>query len=187
MKLYHFTSSEHVGGCLKEGITKGFLPLFIEGNISLLPNAQWLTSNSEFTQTWAENSTLPYDRTAFRLKINIPKTSLKQLYKWSDICDGLPLLPDFNTYGDYENWWIFKGRIKPSWIKSVEKKVLCPLCGELMKLKEKTDVGDYYNCISCRFTINVDAYGGQPTLQQIYYPEKLPIPSIYKYVLGIKE
>lgn len=87
--------------------------------------------------------------------------------------NGLPLVPDFNTYGDPENWWVFKGRIKPSWIKTVEKKILCPLCGLPMKLKEKTNVGDYYNCEPCRFTVNVDAYGGQPTLEEIYYPEKI--------------
>lgn len=44
-------------------------PLYKDGRYGLLPGWQWLTSNPDFNQQWAnsEFSTLPYDRTAHRL------------------------------------------------------------------------------------------------------------------------
>lgn len=171
MELYHFTSPVHLDGCLKEGITKGMIPLLENGQVTVISGWQWLTSNPKFNQSWAEFSSLPYDRTAYRLTVNIPKSAMGNLSKWLDICKTMPFLPDLNTYGDPENWWVLKRRIKPGWIRGVEKKKSCPLCGQPMKLKEKTDVGDYYECKSCRFTVNVDAYGGQPTYLDIAYPE----------------
>lgn len=124
MKLYHFTSPVHIKGCLKEGITKGSIPLIIQGKIALATGWQWLTSNPEFKQEWTngEYSTLPYDRTAFRLTVNIPKTAKDKLFRWMDVCKKLPIIKEMNDFGDPENWWVFKGRIKPSWIKKVEGK-----------------------------------------------------------------
>jgi len=124
MKLYHFTSPLHVEGCRKEGICKGSIPLSIEGKIGLLPGWQWLTTNPDFNQGWAntEYTTLPYDRTAFRLTVVIPKTAQKKLFKWLDICNRLPIDSHFNAYGGPENWYVFRGRIKPSWIRQIVQK-----------------------------------------------------------------
>jgi len=124
MKLYHFTSPFHVEGCCKEGIRKGSIPIRHNGRIGLLPNWQWLTSNPDFKQEWAntEFSTLPYDRTAFRITVVIPKTAIQRLHKWLDVCDRLPIDPCMNEFGDPENWYVFRGRIKPGWIRQVEEK-----------------------------------------------------------------
>ncbi len=124
MKLYHFTSPIHVEGCIKEGINKGSIPLYKDGRYGLLPGWQWLTSNPDFNQQWAntEFSTLPYDRTAHRLTIVIPKTAKNRLHKWLDICGKLPIDQHLNAYGDPDNWYVFQGRIKPGWIRQVEQK-----------------------------------------------------------------
>lgn len=124
MKLYHFTSPIHVEGCKKEGINRGSIPLYKDGRHGLLPGWQWLTSNPDFGQEWAnkEHSTLPYDRTAYRLTVVIPKTSKNRLHKWLDICGSLPIDKHLNAFGDPENWYVFQGRIKPGWIRQVEQK-----------------------------------------------------------------
>ena len=126
MKLYHFTSPLHVDGCLKNGIIKGVIPIYKDGKYGLIPGFQWLTLNPDFQQEWANTkySTLSYDRTEYRLTVVIPKTARDRLFKWLDICDSLPIDEAMNAYGDPENWYIFEGRIKPSWIRKVEKKTL---------------------------------------------------------------
>ena len=126
MKLYHFTSSLHVEGCIKQGINRGLIPICKGGRLGLIPGFQWLTLNPDFQQEWANTkySTLSYDRTEYRLTVVIPKTARDRLFKWLDICDSLPIDEAMNAYGDPENWYIFEGRIKPSWIRKVEKKAL---------------------------------------------------------------
>lgn len=124
MKLYHFTSPLHVDGCKKEGVYKGVIPLYQNGNLGVLSGWQWLTANPDFNQGWAntEFSILPYDRTAFRIEIVIPKTARKRLYKWLDICSRFPIDQHLNTYGDPKNWYVFDGRIKPGWIRQIRPK-----------------------------------------------------------------
>ena len=124
MKLYHFTSTHHVDKCLQEGIKLGSIPVVEDNSFKLISGYQWLTSNPDFKQEWAntEYSTLPYDRTAHRLTIIIPKTDRKNLYKWQDVCETFNIDEYMNAYGDPENWYVFEGRIKPSWIRSVENK-----------------------------------------------------------------
>ena len=128
IKLYHFTSALHVEGCIKEGINKGSIPLYKNGKFGLLPGWQWLTESPDFKQVWAntEFTTLPYDRTAFRLTVIIPKTAQKQLFRWLDICNKFPIDRHLNAYGDPENWFVFQGRIKPGWIRQVEQKETIP-------------------------------------------------------------
>jgi hypothetical protein len=125
VKLYHFTSPLHVESCKKNGLTRGVIPLLVNGKIAILPGYQWLTANPDFNQSWAntEYTTLPYDRTAFRLTVVIPKkTAQGQLFKWLDLCHKFPIDEYLNAYGDPENWHIFKGKIKPSWIRAIDKK-----------------------------------------------------------------
>ena len=124
MKLYHFTSANHVQGCLRDGITLGMIPVLQDGKIGVIPGWQWLTVNPSFQQVWAntEFTILPYDRTAFRLTVIIPKTAQKQLFRWLDICNKFPIDRHLNAYGDPENWYVFRGRIKAGWIRKVDLK-----------------------------------------------------------------
>ena len=125
--LYHFTSDLHISGCLCEGLTKG---VTIIGRtctgIKMIDNTQWLTGNPNFEQSWQLHSTLPYDRTANRLTIHIPKLSMKNLISWCQ--DGRILTPEFydilSTHGDPENWFIYLGGIPPEWIIEVIKKII---------------------------------------------------------------
>jgi hypothetical protein len=124
LKLYHFASPLHVDGCLKNGIIKGVIPIYKDGKYGFIPGFQWLTSNPEFHQEGAntEYTTLPYDRTEYRLTVVIPKAARDRLFRWLDICDKLPIGEAMNAYGDPENWFVFQGRIKSGWIRRVERK-----------------------------------------------------------------
>ncbi len=124
MKLFHFTSSQHAEGCRREGLTKGAIPMMVEGKYGLSHGWQWLTSNPDFKQEWAnpDFSTLPYDRTGVRFTIVIPKTARSNLYRWLDVSKSPLIDPAMNAFGDPENWWVFKGRVKPAWIRKVVEK-----------------------------------------------------------------
>ena len=121
---YHFTSSRHVEGCLSEGIKLGSIPYKIDRAIGVLGGYQWLTVSPEFNQSWTVNSTLPYDRTGYRLTVKIPKLRKKNLINWLDYCARKrnDLAKDLNAYGDPENWWLYKGQIKPQYIINCHKR-----------------------------------------------------------------
>lgn len=122
MKLYHFTSQLHLPGCMQVGLCLGLVPTFIAQDIIGITGTkgQWLTSNPSFDQSWQRKSSLPYHRNDFRLKIHIPKSRRKDLYKWEDYLYELtdPTMADIlSSKGDPENWYLFHGVIKPSWIR----------------------------------------------------------------------
>jgi hypothetical protein len=131
MKLYHFTADQFLYGIRNEGITKGVFPLLKKNELIFIKDCQWLTKNSSYEQPWhdPEFSTLPYDRRRNRLTINIPKNQRHQLMDWKAIkfVFGDYIIKDFDFDDDCENWYIFKGRIKPSWIRLIEKRDAVPV------------------------------------------------------------
>ena len=114
--LYHFTSPKHVIGCRLTGLKYGMLPVN-DQPVKMLKGYQWLTENCDKAQSWNEGSSLPYDRTAFRLTVEIPKHGRSQLIKWVPWGRKLTRIADvLEEYGDPENWWLYRGRIPPTWI-----------------------------------------------------------------------
>ena len=136
MKLFHFTSDFHVQPCTRAGIFMGVIPLSIDtvtGKADFKKGCQWLTVNPDFDQSWNRNSSLPYDRTMYRLTIEIPKIFLKKLLKFdTDLKKIIPaemygvLAGDDLDGGDPENWYAYEGVILSSWIKKVERKPNAP-------------------------------------------------------------
>jgi len=130
VKLYHFTADRFLPGIKSDGLTKGVFPLDCKGKLFFINNCQWLTKNPEFIQPWhdPEFSTLPYDRRENRLTLNIPKTHMKKLFNWNDIENKFKpyFIQDFDFHDDKYNWHIFIGRIKPSWIREIEKRPAIP-------------------------------------------------------------
>lgn len=125
MKLYHFTSRYHIQGCLKEGLTLGAVVINIKKKL-YVSGYQWLTINKDFNQFWSKHSTLPYDRTDFRLTLKIPRKIRKQrLHKWNDYALNIvsqEMKDTLNVFGDPENWYIFQGTIHPKFIRTVAVK-----------------------------------------------------------------
>ncbi len=123
MKLYHFCPAHLLPSIKREGITKGSIPLIIKGKVTLLPDSQWLTINNSFDQEWEGYSSLPYRRNAYRITIKIPKTA-DDLIRWAVICQHLIFKETaeiLNEFGDPENWYLYKGRIKPGLFREIVK------------------------------------------------------------------
>ena len=116
MKLYHFTPAHLFPLVMRDGISRGMTPVKVNRLIGFVPNTQWLTSNPEFTQSWSEGSTLPYDRTAFRLTIELEND--KNLLTWTKFKRQIRghVLPHFDAFGDPENWYVYVGQIDPIFI-----------------------------------------------------------------------
>lgn len=121
--FYHFTSRHHVKKCLLEGLKYGSIPdINDNGEVFLTDGYQWLTTSADFNQEWCKESSLPYDRTEYRLTIKIPKLRKNNLFQWLDICKTNKLAKDLNSFGDPENWWLYKGVVMPQWIKKCNSK-----------------------------------------------------------------
>lgn len=123
MKLFHFTSRYHVQDVLRTGIIKGVIP---SGYSILRPvlvyGYQWLTLNPSPDQSWNEGSTLPYNRCEYRLTVKVPEAFEPNVLDWLAVCHSLTTVADeLNSFGDPENWRLYKGNIPPEWIKRVER------------------------------------------------------------------
>ena len=122
MILYHFTSPHHVEGCLREGLRLGHIPADVaRGRRGLIPGYQWLTTNPEFAQSWCEYSSLPYDRAAYRITVDVPKEAEADALVWTEVCQRLA--PKgwriLNEFGDPDNWRLFRGIVRPEWMGEV--------------------------------------------------------------------
>lgn len=120
MKLYHFCTKESLESIKKEGLTLGVIPVIKGDQVNVSQGFQWLTSNPSFVQEWDQGN-LPYKRTDCRITVKIPKTN-ESLIKWTDLCNA-GLLKEtaaiLNSFGDPENWYVYKGRIKPNYFREV--------------------------------------------------------------------
>lgn len=121
MILYHFTSPLHIDSIRAQGLTRGVVLASIRP-LGFLPCCQWLTKNPEFQQSWClkQYSTLSYDRSAFRITVEIPDDD-PRLFTWHEVTKALPLDVVFslNSHGDHENWYIYRGIVLPKWFTSV--------------------------------------------------------------------
>lgn len=121
MKLYHFCAKHLFERIKKEGLTLGCIPIIEGDNYKIARGFQWLTSNPSFEQEWEKYSTLPYRRNYYRITIKIPKKD-KNLLKWIELSKTKALqetAETLNAYGDPENWYVYKGAIKPNYFRKV--------------------------------------------------------------------
>ena len=127
MKLYHFTAKHLLDSILKEGLTKGAIPLITPSGLRLATPVQWLTTNKDFDQVWNTKLIIKYDRNDVRLTVKIPNTELgRNLIKWTDFI----VIPEMQATaqslndkeGDFNNWYIYAGIVKKHWIRNIEHK-----------------------------------------------------------------
>lgn len=119
MILYHFCAAKHVRSILREGLTKGGLSEFsYRTGYCLHLGWTWLTTDPDpRNQSWATKNVIKYDRTAYRLTIDIPEMECSRLYDRVGVtllhpgCDML-----FQGFPGSENWRVFHGRIPRAWI-----------------------------------------------------------------------
>ena len=127
MKLYHFTAKHLLDSILKEGLTKGAIPLITPQGLRLATPVQWLTTNKGFDQIWNTKLIIKYDRNDVRLTVKIPNTELgRNLIKWTDfiaIPEMQATAQNLNDKeGDFNNWYIYAGVVKKHWIRNIEYK-----------------------------------------------------------------
>jgi hypothetical protein len=124
VNLYHFTAKRFLAGILRDGITLGKLLVRIEPFPVFRPGWQWLTTNPDFRQEWAEGTgRLPYRRNEVRITVIVPAADfLSRCRTWSQVRFLVPDVADtLDAFGDPENWWVYEGSIPPDWLGPIDE------------------------------------------------------------------
>ena len=120
MKIYHFCSAKHVRPILKQGIRTGGVVLLGKDGYDLRVGWQWLTLDPvRENQSWATRNLVKYDRTAYRLTVELTDDSV--LYDRDGLEKEIPgshVL--FDGWPGSENWRVYRGKIPKSWIQTIE-------------------------------------------------------------------
>lgn len=116
--LYHFCAERHIKSIITRGLVKGALAEPMLTGFRIYSGWTWLTLDPDpGRQSWATKNLIKYDRTQYRLTIEIPDAESGKLFDRKGIaaiypaCDLL-----FNGFPGSENWRVFHGRIPPEWI-----------------------------------------------------------------------
>lgn len=118
MKLYHFTALHLWPAIHKQGLTQGFIPdMLTHGQVITIPNRIWLTTNSDWDQSWQKWGNLPYRRNAVRIRVRVPGRQKKRLFPWSVLSKQIHphMVKVLNSFGDPQCWWIYCGHINRNW------------------------------------------------------------------------
>lgn len=124
MTLYHFCAAHMVRSIMQEGLTMGKFPVLSDKGWSFIEPCQWLSAEPDARkQSWATSYLINYDRTAYRLTVNIPRSYLKKLKKATDFVKTLSEESRGLVEGwdGSEKWYIFKGKIPSAWIVGCKK------------------------------------------------------------------
>jgi len=139
IKLYHFTAKHLLNGIMDHGIRFGKVPSFGKTGsagkfefLGFIKGYQWLTTNSDFDQSWAKQTHLKYTRTDYRLQILIKQREKNKLIKWTyfakknahRLAGATHELLNLPEGSDPENWYLFKGVIRPECIIEIKARVI---------------------------------------------------------------
>ena len=126
MRLFHFCADHHLDAILREGLTRGMVAWMGPTGPLVHRGIQWLTDDeSQERQEWCNPkfSSLPYDRAANRLTIEISEDD-KQLRRWEIVGQLLVPVDVFELLGSYgvrDHAWIYFGSIDPECIVTVDR------------------------------------------------------------------
>lgn len=132
MTIYHFCCMNDLRGILSQGLTKGMIvrnEYVKTGNgkvknvLGMYPGWQWLTVNKHRdSQSWATRFLVKYDRTQYRLTIEIPEKYLDSLYDREHIKAVIDCDADlFENWEGCESWRVYRGKIPKYWIKGIAR------------------------------------------------------------------
>ena len=124
MRIYHFCSARDVKAIRRQGIRLGGVYISKTGDaksVEIYQGYQWLTLDPEKkNQSWATRHFVKYDRTAYRLTVELPDDAV--LYDRDGLEAEIPgsgIL--FDGWPGSENWRVYHGWILPEWITACER------------------------------------------------------------------
>ena len=124
MRIYHFCSARDVKAIRRQGIRLGGVYISKPGDaksVEIYQGYQWLTLDPEKkNQSWATRHLVKYDRTAYRLTVELPDDAV--LYDRDGLEAEIPgsgIL--FDGWPGSENWRVYHGWILPEWIIACER------------------------------------------------------------------
>jgi hypothetical protein len=117
-RLFHYTSLHSLPPILREGISRGEVPL---SPSKVLQGPTLTTSLSATVQHWREGSGI--DKAKVRLSVRIPDDD-ERLEAWRDVCRRYQV-PKWwqralDSRGQGKFWFVFWGTVLPAWITAVE-------------------------------------------------------------------
>lgn len=116
--LYHYTALLNLPSILREGITKGEVPVSPR-RVMNAPNLTACRDGSK--QSWVNGSVV--DKRKVRLTVSVPGGDAN-LEPWPITCARLSIAPRWRRVLDPEghgkNWRIYWGVVPPAWIAAVE-------------------------------------------------------------------
>lgn len=131
IKLFHFTSGQHLPLIHVQGITKGVIPWSQNeageaGEVGMVGGWQWLTQNPDWQQDWARPtpaSSLTFRRDEWRITVEIPEAQARRLVSWREMDrTRRPQSAEFiNAFKDAPLWHLYKGPIPPDWFAAVDR------------------------------------------------------------------
>ena len=144
MKLYHFTPFVRLPAILKEGITKGDVPLE-DVDYQHSPNAANLTRNgSRHEQTWVGHLIV---KQQVRLTVDVPTVELVSFKKVArKYCMSRQWVKALDPKNHRKDWFFSFDGVKPHQIKSVEI-----LRGGNYKKIEGDDLQQFISAIDAEF------------------------------------
>lgn len=118
MRFYHFTYPYRVSSILMEGLDTGDVPLSISSGF----NAPWVTRDpNPMNQMWTGFSN-GKGKSGARLIVDIPDDDPNLLW-WPAVASAFNVEDwwykalDRTGGGGSDNWYIYKGVIRPEWIR----------------------------------------------------------------------
>jgi hypothetical protein len=108
----------------KRGLVLGKFPLIGDGHYTFIQGLQWLTDDpNPAAQSWATSILIPYDRTEYRLTVNVPMNRTRRLHKAKVFAKKLSEAQReiVEAWAGSEHWYIYEGSISPKWITMIER------------------------------------------------------------------
>jgi hypothetical protein len=124
MRLYHYTALLYLPDIMREGLTRGEVPLDLRGVLTgTSPSHPNLTGSANPAgQDRARGSAL--DKTKVRITVDVPDGD-PLLVRWLDLCrqhrTPRDLIRRLDRHGQGKFWWIYRGVIAPDWFDAVRE------------------------------------------------------------------
>ena len=125
MILYHFTSTHHLPGILKEGLTTGDVPVTPQGvgDVAVWFTERDMSDGNGLTLPPGSPLRMTVDKTEVRIRVKILTTdrALKKWPQWGPKRLERWWYDRLNKVGGhYKSWWLYFGTISPERFEAIE-------------------------------------------------------------------